>query len=387
MNKKLLLETFFGNNALNVLVEAVGAAFGCPVLVTDNAFHIVSASAAGGYADPEYRRALAHSELPLSVCTAVAAGEETGVLPAADSSRSLLYARLQSGGVAMGYILYLPSKNRLPAANDRLFAEELIAKQFFAERRAGSGVADTAQEILTELLSGKFANETIFDLKVAGTYLAHFHPERFVLLSFADTPTGDTLSRLCSHLEHTLPASHPFYYERGLIAFLHADHDLSLLGGLLSQYPLQAVVSPPLVRLFFLRQAYRDAADTLAYLSEKKDGAFLAYSENYALLTQLRRVDAPLFRMEPAVRRLYDHDAANKGALCLTLYTYLICRHSLAATGERLFTHRNTVQYRIEKIRDAFGIDPADPDRCLALLFSLSLALLLQGHDVLFIKE
>ena len=31
--------------------------------------------------------------------------------------------------------------------------------------------------------------------------------------------------------------------------------------------------------------------------------------------------------------------------------------------------------------------DPADPDRCPALLFSLSLALLLQGHDALFIKE
>ena len=387
MNKNLLLKTFLQNNSLNVLVEAVGAAFDCPVLVTDNAFHIVSAATAADYADAEYRRALAHSELPLAVCTSITTGGAVGELPADDSSRRVLYAALQSGGVAMGYILYLPQADSVPAADDRLFAEELIAKQFFAERRAGSGVADTAQEILTELLCGKFADETIFDLKVAGTYLAHFRPERFVLLAFSEVPTADTLSRLCAGLAHTLPASHPFAFEGALVAFLHADHDLSLLKNLLSQYPLRAVVSPPLSRLFFLRQAYRDAADTLAYLIEKKGGTFLAYSESYAVLTQLRRVEAPLFHIDPSVRRLYDYDTANKGALCLTLYTYLICRHSLAATGARLFTHRNTVQYRIEKIRDDFGIDPDDPDRCTALLFSLSLALLLQGHDSLFIEK
>ena len=162
MNKNLLLKTFLQNNSLNVLVEAVGAAFDCPVLVTDNAFHIVSAATAADYADAEYRRALAHSELPLAVCTAITAGGAVGELPAADSSRRVLYAALQSGGVAMGYILYLPQADSVPAADDRLFAEELIAKQFFAERRAGSGIADTAQEILTELLCGKFADETSF---------------------------------------------------------------------------------------------------------------------------------------------------------------------------------------------------------------------------------
>ena len=86
-----------------------------------------------------------------------------------------------------------------------------------------------------------------------------------------------------------------------------------------------------------------------------------------------------------ACRDAGEGGIAHKAELCLTLYTYLTCGHSLLRTCDKLFTHRNTVQYRIRKIREEFGLDTEDPDRQLGFLLSLALALLRLGHEELFI--
>ncbi len=61
--------------------------------------------------------------------------------------------------------------------------------------------------------------------------------------------------------------------------------------------------------------------------------------------------------------------------------------HSLQETCKRLFLHRNTVQYRIRKLRDDFGIDVIDSGLTLHRLLSLALVLIEMGEDALFIEH
>ena len=88
----------------------------------------------------------------------------------------------------------------------------------------------------------------------------------------------------------------------------------------------------------------------------------------------------------PEVCALARHDAAEHTQYCQTLLAYLLCHHSLQDTCRRLYTHRNTVLYRIRRMKEDFGIPLDDPDRQLELLLSVSLELLAQHQENLFVR-
>ena len=60
-----------------------------------------------------------------------------------------------------------------------------------------------------------------------------------------------------------------------------------------------------------------------------------------------------------------------------TLATYIACERSPKLTAETLFIHRNTLGYRIERIRELTALDLDDPGVRNALAASLSLHSLL----------
>ena len=54
-------------------------------------------------------------------------------------------------------------------------------------------------------------------------------------------------------------------------------------------------------------------------------------------------------------------------------------------TCNRLFTHRNTVLYRINKIKEDFNIDTEDPKKHFSYLISLAIILAENKKDKFFI--
>ena len=84
------------------------------------------------------------------------------------------------------------------------------------------------------------------------------------------------------------------------------------------------------------------------------------------------------------MRALGERDREEDTLYCLTLYTYLICHHSLQETCARLFTHRNTVLYRVKRMREDFDIPIDDPAQHLALLISAAMMLMEQGREDVF---
>lgn len=390
MNKTTVLNTFLQNNSLDMLLEAVSVQLGCPVIVTDNAFHIVSSFAAKGFEDEAYRKAVAHSELPLSACTAIAKGapEQKGERIFAEANgKSFSVNVLKSGAVALGYVIYILFESTPPAQADCLFCESLIAKQLYTDRHTNGFAVSSAEEIIVELLDGKFSSEDVFKMKAAGTFLSAFSPERFALIELSRDSADRLKNEHIAHsLEQSFHASHPVFYGGKILLFLHEDHDVHFLRSFISEYNLRAVISEKLESLFALKKEYDRVSEVLEYLQKKK-APFFEQSKNYELLMLLKKSTESFGFLNEKVKKAYEYDRENDGELCLTLYTYLTCRHSLFETSERLFAHRNTVQYRIKKLREAFEIDPDSPDEQLSLLLSLARALLLLGNERLFVKS
>ncbi len=55
---------------------------------------------------------------------------------------------------------------------------------------------------------------------------------------------------------------------------------------------------------------------------------------------------------EERLQVLLEYDASHNSLFVETLFRYLLCDGSLAAVAEDMYTHRNTVHYRMGKIRD-----------------------------------
>ena len=65
--------------------------------------------------------------------------------------------------------------------------------------------------------------------------------------------------------------------------------------------------------------------------------------------------------------KLYDYDEQNKTNLVETLEQYFQCNSNISTAAKRMYLHRNTFIYRIEKIKGILGSELKDPEEMLEL--------------------
>ena len=87
------------------------------------------------------------------------------------------------------------------------------------------------------------------------------------------------------------------------------------------------------------------------------------------------------------IRTLAAHDKEKDTQYCETLYHYLTCCRSLKKTCDALFTHRNTVLYRIRRIEDDFAIPLDEPSVHADLLLGVSLLLFKEKGPDFFLHD
>ena len=97
----------------------------------------------------------------------------------------------------------------------------------------------------------------------------------------------------------------------------------------------------------------------------------ILYQEFYMkdILLQLKK-EISLGTLIPwELQKLTEYDKIHHASLCHTLHQYLRQNQNLVVTSQILHIHRNTLVYRLEKIRQLIGDIFPDPDKCTQLLF------------------
>lgn len=108
-------------------------------------------------------------------------------------------------------------------------------------------------------------------------------------------------------------------------------------------------------------------------------GPLIAWDElgELAVLLQLRLVDVTVDTLPDEVQRLLDYD--RDGQSVQTVRAYLEHAGSAPRTAEALHLHRTSLYHRLERIREATGLDFDDGRTRLALHVGLRLRDLLEG--------
>jgi DNA-binding PucR family transcriptional regulator len=97
-----------------------------------------------------------------------------------------------------------------------------------------------------------------------------------------------------------------------------------------------------------------------------REDAALAFEQTGAyrlLLSTMSENPSELQRFyEETVEPLVSYDEQYETELVLTLETFLEADGNVAGTAQRLFTHRHTIYYRLERVRDLCGLDVSSSD-------------------------
>lgn len=379
-----LLAEFFAHDDLKALAADAGALLECPLLVLDDTFHVTAHHRPLGFTDPFFQDAVRQGEITyeagaiISQSEALSAGRADYVkLEGSDYRRR--FSPLISSGVRLGYLICVDTDGHLQNIPPETWnmVEQILAKQAFIEVSRQDKPFETTEDILMHLLDGGFSSAPYFRLQASGTYLADFHPTGFALIELT-TYHNEYLGK--RHLKDELgvifPQSHSFLYRGDVFLFLHGNADFNGFSALAEEFQLKVVMSDGINDLFNLPDLYRTAHEALELMTDRR-----FHSGNVCTVAQLRtplllkKLEGRSDLIAKEIRVLAAHDKEKDTQYCETLYYYLTCCRSLKKTCDALFTHRNTVLYRIRRIKDDFAIPLDEPAIHADLLLGVSLLL------------
>ena len=379
-----LLREFFAQDDLKRLAADTGALLECPLLVLDDTFRVIAHHLPLGFSDTVFQAAVRAGEITyeagaiISRSPALSAGK-ADYIKLEDSTSRRRFAPLISAGVRLGYLICVDTDGHLEKVPAQTWTavEQILSKQLFIEASRQDKPFETAEDILRHLLDGGFPSAPYFQLQSAGTYLADFHPFAFALVDLT-AYHGLYLGRrhLKEDIASVFPDSHAFLYQGKVFFFLRQKSDRSQLSALAEEFQLKIIVSEKIDDLFALPALYRTASEALALMTDERFHGGRVYTVSQLRTPLLlKNVEERKDLIAQEVRTLAAHDREKGTQYCETLYYYLICCRSLQKTCEALFTHRNTVLYRIRRMQEEFGIPLDEPAQHADLLLSVSLLL------------
>ena len=383
-NAEALLEEFFSQDDLRQLALSTGELLGCPLLVLDDTFHIAAHHLPLGFSDALFETAVRRGEISYEAGAIIS---ENAMLTAgwadyvqlADSPYRRRFAPLVSAGVRLGCLICVDTDGHLEKIPPQTWelVEHILSKQMFVEASHQDKLFETAEDILMHLLDGGFSSAAHFQLQASGTYLADFHPRAFALIDLETYHSAYLGKRhLKEELEAQIPDSHPFLYKGDVFLFLHREGDGGIFSELAEEFQLKILISAPIDDLFTLPQLYRTAREALELMKDARfHGESVCSAQQLRTPLLLKNLEGRGDLVSPELRRLAVHDREKGTQYCETLYHYLTCCHSLIKTSNALYTHRNTVLYRIRRLQDDFLIPLEDPSLHADLLLGVSLIL------------
>lgn len=390
-----LLAEFFAQDDLKSLAADAGALLECPLLVLDDTFHVAAYYRPLGFSDPLFQTSVSRGEITYEA-GAIISRSEALTAGAADyvkleeSAYRRRFVPLISSGVRLGFLICVDTDGHLQKIPQETWntVERVLAKQAFIETSRQDKPFETAEDVLMHLLDGGFSSALYFQLQAAGTYLADFHPTGFALIDLTAYRNEYIGKRhLKDEVNARFPKSHSFLYRGDVFLFLHGKEDFKDFSALAKEFGLKLVLSDDLDDLFKLPPLYRTAHEALELMTDPR-----FHSGNVCTVSQLRmplllkNVEGRDDLIAKEIRELAAHDRKKDTQYCETLYHYLTCCRSLKRTCDALFTHRNTVLYRIRRIQEDFNIPLDEPAVYADLLLGVSLILFEEKGPDFFLR-
>ena len=391
-----LLSDFFSQDDLHRLALDAGILLECPLLVLNDAFHVEASYSPIGFSDAVFEATVRNGDITYEAGAIISRSPTLSAgcgdyVDLTDSPYRRRFAPLISAGIRLGYFICVDMDGHLSDVPDTLYSsiEQILAKQLYVEVSRQSKPLETAENILVKLLDGGFTTAAHFELQAANTYLASFNPYAFALIDLTTYHSAYAGERhLKEEIEAQFPGSHPFLYKGCVFLFLLHINSYRRLFSLSEEFQLKVLVSDPIDTLFELPQMYHIAREALDLMLDPRfAGASVCTVQSFRVSLLIKKLSGCENLIMPKLRALDAHDQKRETLYCETLYYYLICNRSLKKTCDALFTHRNTVLYRIRRMQEDFSIFLDEPSWHIPLLLGSAMILFKRKGPGFFLQN
>ena len=374
MDISKLVDAFLTGVNLDGLVKISSILLKCPILILDDAFHVVSYYKSEDFQDIPFDSTIESKHITYEVVRNLNWQpnlKKPVFLSIEESPWRRRVSTLRAEHKNIGYLFCVDVEGHLEQVsdNDMYKIEMILAKQYLAQIENQFLSKNTEEEILTHLLDGDYQNPALFKLQITNTWLEQMDQGHLVLIDVSNR----------TNLQMS--------YQKNILLFIHEKRQVEILETIAKEFQVCVVVSSVIKDIYELPKVYKQILEVTSLLQNRTFSAKVFYTEGYRLRLMLDQMKSRFDLVPDVYKKMYDYDKENHTVYCETLYYYELKNHSVIETAAELFTHRNTIVYRLRKIKDMFHIDDAHESEKLIRLISLGLCLIKMNQDDIVLEH
>lgn len=302
-----------------------------------------------------------------------------------DSPNRRLFLKLSYKNKFEGYleVLEYDKKNSLESIDKEIltiFSNELAKILYLKDPNSKK---DDASKLLEGLLDGTFKDDSIIDARANAIHFdlkKNYYLIVFSLKKYLKREANFFETNLNKILSHYIVCSKEEYIMILLDQEITSEEKTKLDNFLFFSH-LYAISSSKIINIHELNKKFLSLKKLLNILIKNKNEFVLYDEESYKIFLSLIDIDNPSYLLnyinKEAIEVAYC-DYINHTDYLRTLYTYILTERSLNETSKRLFTHKNTISYRLDKIKELFDMNFDDYNLNFSILYSVTILSYLQ---------
>lgn len=375
-----ILQEIDKGSGVNGVVELGARILQRQVILVDSGFKIVAYSTHMPVAGPILNRFIEIGYVPTEFVMAI---KDRGIIArAASSSRPFIVnswfyedmerivCKVEADGKMLAYIMILV--NERPFSEQDLDFAELLSKLIAAEMRRAIARGTTQslihENLLIDILGGGINRE---EVALERARNVDFKPGKNLCVLSIDMIKHQSNSYMIDYFRQTLErrfiGSKTILFKQHLVLVLDLKDKVTIEGSmyerlyeLMKNNHLTAAYSRSFSNLVALREHYKQSVKTLEITNLMGiPGCLFAYDDIkvYHLLSLVSEHANLSDFCHPPVLQLAAYDKKHNSGYLETLWAYMECQQNAVETANKLMVHRNTLNYRLNRISEISGLD------------------------------
>lgn len=375
-----LFELFLETNDLERLIEKAAQVLHNPLLICDTSYHFLGRSDVRAVQDKSWLAGVKRGGWSYELVSLINSLDldytgkqhKTQILDSinADSTSRRMIGTLCMDGTHLGYYFILEENAPFADVPEQVYRQvaSVLAKSVSANRAVRlPGGGRSAESIMLDLLQNGFDSRSIFLERAGKSDIARPGNYRIFCITTKEEGADKAQARgLRSMIGHCLPLSWQVKFQGHTVVLANFSSGFHLGPNTLDDFAqflagqgLQAGCSDGFSDPYLLKR-YFEQAHAAGYLGRVfEDRRQVLPYEDYKIYDLFLRVnDDDMFNRyaTEVVRRIREYDQKNATDYLQTLYYYLGSGCSVQKAAQKLYVHRNTVAYRVAKMKELFAI-------------------------------